>query len=132
MKITIADIKKQIRIHSEKLKICDSVEEIQSTLATISSLVVTIDKTLREVNVTVSGKGEPISLKEFLKILKEKKDEKRVLEGLSFIGKMETERKNRCLQLCKEIQEGLVLYNRFVYSTEFEVESEPETIGTGT
>lgn len=130
MKITIAELKKQLRVLNQKLKVCDSVEEVQKTLATITSLLATINKTLEEVTVTTQQDKPPISVKEFLKLLKQKQLEKQTLSNLEFVGKLETERKEQLLELTKTIEEGKLLYNRFIYGTEFEVES--DTTGTGT
>lgn len=130
MKITIAELKKQLRVLNQRLKVCDSVEEVQKNLATIASLLATINKTLEEVTVTTQEDKPPISVKTFLKLLKEKQLEKQTLSNLEFVGKLETERKEQLLELTKTIEEGKLLYNRFIYGTEFEVES--DTTGTGT
>lgn len=121
MKITIADLKKQLKLQRETLRYASDVESAQKTLSTIEMLSNTINKTFEEITVSLEEGGEVISMKAFLTNLKSKQREKQVLESFVFEGAEEEKRRTTCLELAKLIEEQKVAYAKFLYSTEFEL-----------
>ena len=123
MKITIADLKKQLKLQNEKLAFCKTVEEAQAVLKVMSSISETINRAFEEVTVSFEAEEKVVTLKKFLQQLRQKEREKQVLSELVLDDEQLAQQQEAVLALATTIQNEWIAYNRFIYSTEFEVES---------
>jgi len=130
MKITLANIKSEIKQLHELIKLSNSVEEVEKLLIAAQKLEETVTKVLNEVEVSIKTEGNPsVSIGEFLQNLKAKQTLKNKLSSLRFASEVaELERKNKLKALIEDIENQLTAYKKFIYSNEFEVdESSNET-----